>query len=94
MFACAESAEAAACHLGELCGLAAGRGASGGGAGGPQLGLGDVTLLCLTAYCLLPDLQPARWVNAVEHAPACLPASQPGILPPPASCSAGSCLPG
>ena len=54
LFACTESSDAAAAHLSELCQLA--------GAPGAPLGLSDVVLLVLTAYCLLPDFLP--WFSA------------------------------
>ena len=62
LFACAESADAAALHLLDLCALVArGSGSGGGpaaGGAGPQLELDDVVLLVLAAYCLLPDFLP------------------------------------
>lgn len=75
LFACTESADAAASQLVELCALVArssgsggggsvssgGSGGSGGpaeGGAGPLLGLDDLVLLVLTAYCLLPDFLP------------------------------------
>lgn len=62
LFACAESADAAASHLLDLCALVAcGSGSGGGpaaGGAGPQLVLDDVVLLVLAAYCLLPDFLP------------------------------------
>ncbi|KAI7845287.1 hypothetical protein COHA_001130 [Chlorella ohadii] len=72
LFACTESADAAASQLVDLCALLARSGGSGsskgssGGSGGglaeggsaPLLGLDDLVLLMLAAYCLLPDFLP------------------------------------
>ena len=72
LFACSESADAAASQLRELCALVARSSGSSGGSGSsgsggpagpgsgaaPPLGLGDLALLMLQAYCLLPDFLP------------------------------------
>ncbi|PSC73797.1 sec1 family domain-containing MIP3 [Micractinium conductrix] len=53
LFACSESAGAAAAHLSELCQLA--------GRPGSPLGVCDVVLLLLAAHCLLPGFHP--WLS-------------------------------
>ncbi len=50
LFASTESADAAASHLADLCGMV--------GRAGSPLGLRDVVLLMLAAYCVLPDFLP------------------------------------
>lgn len=78
LFACTESADAAASHLADLCGLA--------GRPGSPLRLTDVVLLVLAAYCLLPDFLP-WWVPAASSPPGAAPKGcrvqqEPAICPP------------